>query len=121
MRLPTQNVRSRSSRSATCQPDPITQCPIAVALAPLNVAQANIFTNAIDTKTTGLDFVAEYTHDFPGGSRFDFQGIFHVNDTSVEAINPSSSILTPSELFDQVQVTLIEKGQPGERVGLIGT
>ena len=107
--------------SPTCQPDPVTQCPIAVALAPLNVAQANIFTNAVDTETTGMDFVAEYTHDFPGGSRFDFQGILHINDTNVEAINPSSTILTPSQLFDDVQVTLIEEGQPGERIGLIGT
>ena len=107
--------------SPTCQPDPATQCPIAVVLAPLNVAQANIFTNAVDTETTGLDLVVDYTHDFAGGAQLDVRGLLHLNETDVKSINPSSSILTPMELFDQSQVTLIEEGQPQERFALSGT
>jgi iron complex outermembrane receptor protein len=38
--------------------------PIANILKPLGVGQAQFFTNAVDTRTRGLDIVAEHTTKF---------------------------------------------------------
>lgn len=37
-----------------------TVCPARVLLASVKVGAANFFTNAIDTRTTGIDIVAQY-------------------------------------------------------------
>ena len=86
--------------------------PIADILRPFRVAQAQFFTNAIDTKTRGIDVVAEYTTEAIGGT-LDLTALLHWNKTEVTARRSQSSILTPQQLFDDSQVTLIEEGQPG--------
>ena len=88
-------------------------CPIRAILAPFGVAQAQFFTNAIDTKTRGVDVVAEYTNEV-GGGKLDLTALLHWNKTDVTARRSQSPILSPTQLFDDSQVTLIEEGQPGE-------
>jgi iron complex outermembrane recepter protein len=87
-------------------------CPIRAILAPFGVAQAQFFTNAIDTETKGLDIVAEYSNEALGGT-LDLTALLHWNKTEVTARRSQSPILSPTQLFDDSQVTLVEEGQPG--------
>ena len=93
-------------------------CPIGNILNPLNVGQAQFFTNAIDTRTRGVDIVAEYNMELSNGLDLDLTALMHVNDTEVKRINSPSAILPPTALFDQAQVTLVEDGQPGAQHAL---
>jgi iron complex outermembrane recepter protein len=99
--------------SADCT-DPAV-CPIAVLLRPLNVGQATFFTNAIDTKTRGVDIVAEYSTELSSGARLGLSAAFDFNKTEVLRINSPSTFLPASTLFSREQVTLIEEGQPRQR------
>jgi iron complex outermembrane recepter protein len=86
-------------------------CPIKAILAPLRVGQAQFFTNAIDTATRGLDIVAEQAfggHD----ARLVLSGQIGLNRTEVTGRHSSSAVLKGAQLFDDAQVTLIERGQP---------
>ncbi|MGH8496239.1 MAG: TonB-dependent receptor plug domain-containing protein [Gammaproteobacteria bacterium] len=114
--------------SSNIQPEPGSEtctdpavCPIAVLLRPFNVGQVLFFTNAIDTETTGLDLVGEYIWDLPNESEVILNGIFHFNDTEVVNRRSQSPILSPEQLFDAAQVTLVEEGQPQEHFVLSGT
>ncbi|MBB3225310.1 TonB-dependent receptor plug domain-containing protein [Pseudoduganella umbonata] len=85
--------------------------PIANVLVPLKVGQAQFFTNAVDTKTRGIDIVAEHTSRWTG-STLVLSGQLGFNKTEVTGRHSTSSILTGEQLFDASQVTLIEHGQP---------
>jgi len=85
--------------------------PIANILKPLGVGQAQFFTNAVDTRTRGLDIVAEHTSKF-AASTLVLSGQLGFNKTEVTKRHSTSSVLTGEQLFDQSQVTLIEHGQP---------
>ncbi|MBX3710352.1 MAG: TonB-dependent receptor [Lysobacter sp.] len=89
-------------------------CPIRAILAPFGVAQAQFFTNAIDTRTRGIDIVAEYSTEAIGGT-LDLSALLHWNKTEVTDRRSQSPILSPTQLFDDSQVTLIQEGQPGAR------
>jgi iron complex outermembrane receptor protein len=86
-------------------------CPIRAILDPLKVGQAQFFTNAIDTQTRGLDIVAEHTTRWTG-STLVLSGQFDFNRTKVVGRHSDSPVLTGTQLFDDAQVTLIERGQP---------
>ena len=87
-------------------------CPIAAALAPFSVGQAQFFTNAIDTRTTGLDIVANHHTAFDSGARLNLTALLHFNKTEVLDRRSQSPILSPEMLFDDTQVVLVEEGQP---------
>jgi iron complex outermembrane receptor protein len=86
-------------------------CPIKAILDPLKVGQAQFFTNAIDTQTRGLDIVAEHTTRW-SGSTLVLSGQLDFNRTKVKGRHSSSPVLSGAQLFDDAQVTLIERGQP---------
>ncbi|OON59945.1 TonB-dependent receptor [Massilia sp. KIM] len=86
-------------------------CPIKAILDPLRVGQAQFFTNAIDTTTTGLDIVAQQTIRGQG-STLVLSGQLGFNKTEVDNRRSQSPVLTGAQLFDDTQVTLIERGQP---------
>lgn len=86
-------------------------CPIAAILTPLKVGQAQFFTNAIDTTTDGFDLVAEHTSKWTG-STLVLSGQLGFNQTKVKNRHSQSPVLTGAQLFDDSQVTLIERGQP---------
>ena len=86
-------------------------CPIRAILDPLRVGQAQFFTNAIDTGTTGFDLVAQHTTRAQGATLV-LSGQLGFNRTRVKDRHSQSSVLTGAQLFDDTQVTLIEKGQP---------
>ncbi|USX14904.1 TonB-dependent receptor [Oxalobacteraceae bacterium OTU3CAMAD1] len=85
--------------------------PITNILRPLGVGQAQFFTNAVDTRTRGLDVVAEHTTKFAASSLV-LSGQLGFNKTEVSKRHSTSTVLTGEQLFDQAQVTLIERGQP---------
>jgi iron complex outermembrane receptor protein len=85
--------------------------PITNILRPLGVGQAQFFTNAVDTRTRGLDVVAEHTTRFAASSLV-LSGQLGFNKTEVSKRHSTSTVLTGEQLFDQAQVTLIERGQP---------
>ncbi|MES2757744.1 MAG: TonB-dependent receptor [Pseudomonadota bacterium] len=86
-------------------------CPIKAILDPLKVGQAQFFTNAIDTSTDGFDLVAEHTSKFDSATLV-MSGQLGFNKTQVKARRSQSPVLTGAQLFDDSQVTLIERGQP---------
>ncbi|QJD99574.1 TonB-dependent receptor [Massilia forsythiae] len=86
-------------------------CPVKAILDPLKVGQAQFFTNAIDTRTRGLDIVAEHTTRWTG-STLVLSGQFDFNRTKVKNRHSLSPVLSGAQLFDDAQVTLIERGQP---------
>jgi len=93
---------------------PISRCPVKAILDPLKVGQAQFFTNAIDTATNGFDLVAEHTTKFTG-STLVLSGQLGFNKTEVKARKSQSPVLTGAQLFDDAQVTLIERGQPRKK------
>ncbi|HUO81749.1 MAG TPA: TonB-dependent receptor [Gammaproteobacteria bacterium] len=114
--------------SSNIQPEPGSEtctdpdvCPIAVLLRPFNVGQVLFFTNAIDTETTGLDVVGEYIWELRNDAELIWNGTLHFNETEVTSRRSQSPILSPEQLFDGPQVTLVEEGQPQEHFVLSGT
>ncbi|HEY1042911.1 MAG TPA: TonB-dependent receptor, partial [Telluria sp.] len=90
---------------------PASSCPIRAILDPLKVGQAQFFTNAISTSTKGLDIVGSHTSRW-NGSTLVLSGQLGFNRTRVTERNSQSPVLTGTQLFDDAQVTLIERGQP---------
>ncbi|MFL6671913.1 MAG: TonB-dependent receptor plug domain-containing protein [Massilia sp.] len=86
-------------------------CPIKAVLDPLKVGQAQFFTNAISTSTDGLDIVAEHTTKL-AASTLVLSGQLGFNRTKVTGRHSQSPVLSGTQLFDDAQVTLIERGQP---------
>jgi len=99
--------------AATCNAD-LSNCPIRRILDPLHVGQVLFFTNAIDTRTTGLDLVVEHDIPFDNGDELTLSADANFSHTKVTRRKSQSSILPPNVLFDDTQVTLVEKGQPRE-------
>lgn len=98
---------------ATC--GPLNEgCPIRAILDPIGVGQVLFFTNAIDTKTEGVDIVADYNVDAWGG-KLDLTALLHWNKTVVNKRHSDSTVLAPGVLFDDTQVTLVEEGQPAAK------
>jgi iron complex outermembrane receptor protein len=89
----------------------VAACPIKAILDPLKVGQAQFFTNAISTTTKGLDIVAEHTTKWTA-STLVLSGQLGFNKTAVTKRTSQSPVLSGTQLFDDAQVTLIERGQP---------
>jgi len=87
-------------------------CPIGAVLGPLRVGQAQFFTNAVGTTTDGLDLVAEKTVRGVAGGTLLLSGQLGFNRTEVNSRHSQSPLLSGAQLFDDAQVTLIERGQP---------
>ena len=85
------------------------------------VANVEIFTNAIDTQTTGIDWVNTWSFDLDNGAALSLEASAHMNDTEIQGINTSSSIVPDSVVFDESQQLLVEEAQPGERGVLAAT
>jgi iron complex outermembrane recepter protein len=99
-----------------------TAAPIAVLLAPFGANSARFFTNAIDTRTRGIDVAANY--QLPAGAAGDLRLRAGYNDTRTRI---TGSVATPpqlagfaSVLFDRLERRRIECGQPKDSVRLGG-
>ncbi|MFH7044319.1 TonB-dependent receptor plug domain-containing protein [Paucibacter sp. JuS9] len=90
-------------------------CPVRVILRNLNLGAATLFTNAIDTKTTGADLVGQYTMKLSGGDTLTLDASYSYNKTTITAIHSQSTVLSSEVLFDQTQRTLLQEALPRHR------
>ncbi|MEJ7759018.1 MAG: TonB-dependent receptor [Gemmatimonadaceae bacterium] len=84
------------------------------------VSGARYFTNAIDTRTKGLDVVVNYGIELGEAGLLRLTGGYNQNETDVRNVKATPPQLTAvsTALFDRVQRTLIERGQPKNSVRL---
>ena len=84
------------------------------------VGSARFFTNAIDTRTNGLDIVARYALDFGNRGVTGFTGGYNHTVTVVTHVDPTPAALSSQQavLFDRLERSRIEEGQPHKTVNL---
>ncbi|WP_343698452.1 TonB-dependent receptor [Caulobacter sp.] len=88
----------------------------------------NIFSNGLDTRTRGLDFVVAYPVDLDGLGRIDLTLSGNFNKTKITKVKAAPAALaTPSTAFPSGQVlfagnaaSLLEKAAPKYKIGLNG-
>jgi iron complex outermembrane receptor protein len=86
------------------------------------VGGARFFTNAVDTRTAGFDLVAGYGFPvFKDGNLRITSGYNHTK-TEVTNVQPTPGVLAAlsETLFDRVERTRIEKGQPRDNFNVSG-
>ena len=84
------------------------------------VGLARFFTNAIDTKTQGLDVIARYAVDFGTAGITRFTGGYNTTKSHVTRISATPAALSAQQsvLFDRIEQGRIEIGQPHSTVQL---
>jgi len=95
---------------------------ITALLQPLGATGARFFTNAINTRTSGVDLTANYRRTMSSNSDFHLFAGYNYNQTKVE-----SEVATPPQLaglgnvlFDRVERGRFECGQPKHQARFIG-
>ena len=96
--------------------------PIAALLAPFGANSARFFTNAIDTRTSGVDVAAAYHVSLDtAGMLFLRAGYNHTQTRVVGAIaTPPQLAAYASVLFDRIEQRRLECGQPVDSLRLGG-
>jgi len=82
------------------------------------VAVVQLFTNAIDTKSQGIEWVNTWTYDVADGN-LALEASLHLSETETTAINTSSSLISNDVIFDESARLLVEEAQPSEK-GVLG-
>jgi iron complex outermembrane receptor protein len=83
------------------------------------VGGGRFFINGVDTRTEGVDVVANYPLNLGASGRFDFTLAGNVNHTDVTKVPTTAQLaaLNPAPiLFDRVNVLTLEKGQPKNKL-----
>jgi iron complex outermembrane receptor protein len=85
------------------------------------VGGARYFTNAIDTKTNGVDVVGTYGFAFSKRSTMRFSAAFNHNENAIKRVRPTPPQLRSlgEALFDRTERVRFEKGQPNTNVRLM--
>jgi iron complex outermembrane receptor protein len=93
---------------------------IAALLNPLGANGGRFFTNAIDTRTEGLDLTARYNLDLRSAGRLDLTGAYSRSVTEIVRVAPTPPQLTGFQevLFDRVVRRLTVCGQPEDNLRL---
>ena len=96
--------------------------PIAALLAPFGANSARFFTNAIDTRTNGVDLTASYHVALDAAGDLRLRAGYNNTSTKI-----AGTIATPPELaayasvlFDRIEQRRIECGQPKDNLRLGG-
>lgn len=80
---------------------------------------ASLFTNGLDTRTQGIDFLATYSTNFGDYGRVDWSLAANLNDTEVTRLAPPLPSLTAGALlFDVAAVATLEDSSPQYRAVL---
>lgn len=84
------------------------------------VGSARYFTNAIDTRTNGIDVVGRYALDLESAGITRFTAGYNHTGTVVKRVSstPPALALQQATLFDRLERSRIEEGQPRETIGL---
>ena len=98
-----------------------TAAPIAALLAPFGANSARFFTNAIDTRTNGVDVTAAYRTDLGSGGSLRLRAGYNYTRTRIDGIvqTPPQLADYSSVLFDRIEQRRVECAQPkdGVRIG----
>ena len=95
-------------------------CPVRAILGSLHLGAATFFTNAVDTKTVGVDLVGQYTMKLRA-AKLQLDATYSYNKTTITRIRSQSSVIPIDVLFDPTQRTLLEEGLPHHRGSIGGT
>jgi len=83
------------------------------------------FTNAIDTRTRGVDVVGTWNTELPGGTTLDVVAGYNYTKTEITHIAPNPPELTANDLnlerIDRAEIGRIERGYPHNKFMLGGT
>ncbi len=95
-----------------------TGAAVAALLAPLGATGGRYFTNAIDTRTRGLDVVANYGIDLRRSGFVRLTSGFARNYTKVTRVDSTPPALASQQeaLFGRVERARIEEGQPQNNI-----
>ncbi|GGO69629.1 TonB-dependent receptor plug domain-containing protein [Bowmanella pacifica] len=90
------------------------------------VQQVRYFTNAIDTRTRGVDVTASYNLPLADYGSLNLTAAYNRNDTEVERIAPNPpqlDALDPEQytLFGRLETTRFEEGTPDSKLNLAAT
>jgi iron complex outermembrane receptor protein len=95
---------------------------VAQILGTLPVQGIQFFANAVNTRTRGLDVVANERLTLGADSRLTLTAAANLNETSVRRFNSSSFIdanpTLQNTLFDRAQRARLENGQPRSKINL---
>ena len=91
-----------------------------------NVSEIRFFTNAIDTRTRGVDLVSTYKTDFSERSRLSASLALTFNETKISRFGDTPAALQAGTtnrilLIDTVSIGLIERAQPRQKILLSAT
>jgi iron complex outermembrane receptor protein len=86
----------------------------------VQVGAGRYFTNAIDTKTTGVDLVGTYRWNLANRDRLDFTAAYNHNKTTVEHVAANPAILAANNLLliDRQTVLRNTVGSPKDKFSL---
>ncbi len=92
----------------------------ALASQGILVGAGRYFTNAIDTRTTGVDVVSTYRWDLAGAGRYDFTLAYNHNKNTVEHVNANPAILSANQLtlIDRQTINRLTVGSPKDKFSL---
>lgn len=82
------------------------------------------FTNAIKTRTHGVDLRLDYSHELKQGATLKFRSGYQYSKTRIQSINPPSTVLgnnAENVVLDSFSRVLVEQGQPAHRFNLRST
>jgi iron complex outermembrane receptor protein len=86
-----------------------------------SVGGARFFTNAVDSRTRGVDLTGRYLVKFGDGSRLTLTAGVNYNQqkfTRVAGTPPQLAAVTPIPLIDRIEITRYEQGQPRNNFNL---
>jgi iron complex outermembrane receptor protein len=111
------DIDDRIALSANMTLSPALQA--ALAKQGILVGAGRYFTNAIDTRTTGVDVVSTYRWESSSG-RYDFTAAYNHNKNSLEHVNDNPAILTANglTLIDRQTINRITVGSPKDKFSL---
>jgi iron complex outermembrane receptor protein len=84
------------------------------------VGAGRYFTNAIDTRTTGVDVVSTYRLNLATAGRYDFTLAYNHNKNSVENVAPNPALLSANglTLIDRQTILRTTVGSPKDKLSL---
>lgn len=84
------------------------------------VSGARFFTNAVDSRTQGVDLVLGYSVSLGTAAVLRLASGFNATDTKVTRVSPTPGILEQFQqtLFDSVELVRVEEGQPRNNFNL---
>ncbi|MEM1124942.1 MAG: TonB-dependent receptor, partial [Bacteroidota bacterium] len=92
--------------------------PLWAILKSSGADRVQFFTNAINTKTTGVDARLNYKRTFTNNNQLRFFSGLHLNQTKVERRESPSTLLSNYQetIFSREEVARLERGQPASKL-----